>query len=73
MINGLQMNYSRLLKSLDADNTRGGRHIPHIVDKALRLMNLKQVVQEVETSVMSKVSCTACKAGASFHTFICQI
>jgi len=33
------------------------------VDKALRLFNLKQVVQEVETSVMSKVSCTACKAG----------
>ncbi|XP_071442023.1 sphingomyelin phosphodiesterase-like isoform X1 [Hetaerina americana] len=38
-------------------------HLPRIVDKALRLLNLKQVVTEVETSVMSKVSCTACKAG----------
>jgi len=38
-------------------------HVPPLVDKALRLLNLQQVVQEVETSVMSKVSCTACKAG----------
>ncbi|XP_054266219.1 sphingomyelin phosphodiesterase-like isoform X1 [Macrosteles quadrilineatus] len=59
----LKMNYTKLLHTLDA-GPRSGRHLPRIVDKALRLMNLKQVVQEVETSVMSKVSCTACKAGA---------
>lgn len=34
------------------------------MDKALQLLNLNQVVGEVETSVMSKMSCTACKAGA---------
>jgi hypothetical protein len=62
----LQINYTRLLDDLDTElkeDLRSGRHLPRIVDKALRLFNLKQVVQEVETSVMSKVSCTACKAG----------
>ncbi|XP_037036162.1 sphingomyelin phosphodiesterase isoform X3 [Bradysia coprophila] len=39
-------------------------HYPPFVDKALKLFNLKQVAHEIETSVMSKVSCTACKAGA---------
>lgn len=48
---------------MTADDFRSGRGLPLIVDKALRLLNLKQVIQEVETSVMSKVSCTACKAG----------
>lgn len=38
-------------------------HLPQFVDKALKLLNLKQVAFEIETSVMSKVSCTACKAG----------
>lgn len=38
-------------------------HYPPFVDKALKLFNLKQVAHEIETSVMSKVSCTACKAG----------
>lgn len=38
-------------------------HLPQFVDKALKLLNLKQVAFELETSVMSKVSCTACKAG----------
>ncbi|PSN40825.1 hypothetical protein C0J52_15302 [Blattella germanica] len=62
----LQINYTRLLDDLDGElreDLRSGRHLPRIVDKALRLFNLKQVVQEIETSVMSKVSCTACKAG----------
>lgn len=45
------------------DDLGSGRHLPRIVDKTLRLLNLKQVVAEVETSVMSKVSCTACRAG----------
>ncbi|XP_039289630.1 sphingomyelin phosphodiesterase isoform X2 [Nilaparvata lugens] len=64
----LKVNYSRLLSELDwemsAKDLRSGRGLPPIVDKALRLLNLKQVIEEVETSVMSKVSCTACKAGA---------
>lgn len=38
-------------------------HYPPFVDKTLKLFNLKQVAHELETSVMSKVSCTACKAG----------
>lgn len=33
------------------------------VDKALKLLNLKQVAFEIENSVLSKVSCSACKAG----------
>lgn len=42
---------------------------PPFVDKALKLFNLKQVAHEIETSVMSKVSCTACRTGKSsiFH------
>nr|CAD7578691.1 unnamed protein product [Timema californicum] len=63
----LKINYSRLLSDIDGDlreDLRSGRHLPRIVDKALRLFDLKQVMEEVETSVMSKVSCTACKAGA---------
>lgn len=38
--------------------------LPRFVDKALQLLNFNQVVGEVETSVMSKMSCSACKAGA---------
>ncbi|KAI8039963.1 hypothetical protein M5D96_007388 [Drosophila gunungcola] len=37
---------------------------PPFVDKALKLLNLKQVAFEIENSVMSKVTCTACRAGA---------
>ncbi|KAJ1531727.1 hypothetical protein ONE63_000393 [Megalurothrips usitatus] len=64
----LRVNYSSLLADLDAvggwsEDVRAGRGLPRIVDKALWLFDLKQVVQEIETSVMSKVSCTACKAG----------
>lgn len=46
---------------------RESRQLPKFIDKALKLLNLKQVLQEVETSVMSKVSCTACKAGLCYH------
>ncbi|XP_049780611.1 sphingomyelin phosphodiesterase isoform X2 [Schistocerca cancellata] len=61
----MKINYTRLLQELEED-MQSGRNLPlpRLVDKALRLFNLRQVVQEVETSVMSKVSCTACKAGA---------
>lgn len=54
-------NYSRMLWGLDAER---GTNLPQFVEKALKLFNLKQVAYEVETSVMSKVSCTACQAGA---------
>ncbi|XP_050322957.1 sphingomyelin phosphodiesterase isoform X1 [Bactrocera neohumeralis] len=46
------------------DTTPDGLSYPPFVDKALKLFNLKQVAFEIENSVMSKVSCTACKAGA---------
>lgn len=57
----LKRNYSRLLWGIDSENNG---NLPQFVDKALKLLNLKQVYYEVEHSVMSKVSCTACKAGA---------
>ncbi|XP_055686380.1 sphingomyelin phosphodiesterase isoform X1 [Lutzomyia longipalpis] len=46
------------------DATPDSTLYPPLVEKALKLFNLKQVAYEIETSVMSKVSCTACKAGA---------
>ncbi|CAG9816256.1 unnamed protein product [Phaedon cochleariae] len=52
---------SRLLWELDQEKTT---HLPQFVDKALKLLNLKQVAFEIENSVMSRVSCTACRAGA---------
>ncbi|XP_063616721.1 sphingomyelin phosphodiesterase isoform X1 [Cydia splendana] len=55
----LKRNYSRLLWDSDKSS-----NLPLFVEKALKLLNLKQVYYEVEHSVMSKVSCTACKAGA---------
>lgn len=45
-------------------------HYPPFVDKTLKLFNLKQVAHEIETSVMSKVSCTACKAGTLSSVFL---
>lgn len=50
----------RLLWDMEQDKST---HLPQFVDKALKLLNLKQVAFEIENSVMSKVSCTACKAG----------
>ncbi|OAD57535.1 Sphingomyelin phosphodiesterase [Eufriesea mexicana] len=48
----------------DMESSQPSGHLSGFVDKALKLLDLKQVMMEVETSVMSKVSCTACKAGA---------
>lgn len=63
----LKINTSRLISELDKMNAEGrkgrGHHFPLFVEKALRLLNLRQVVEEIETSVMSSMSCTACKAG----------
>ncbi|XP_026472938.1 sphingomyelin phosphodiesterase-like [Ctenocephalides felis] len=60
---------SRRLWGMDAMMTlsnadKQSSNLPLFVDKALKLFNLRQVALELETSVMSKVSCTACKAGA---------
>ncbi|XP_037968456.2 sphingomyelin phosphodiesterase isoform X2 [Plutella xylostella] len=55
----LRRNFSRLLWESEKSS-----NLPLFVEKALNLLNLKQVYYEVEHSVMSKVSCTACKAGA---------
>lgn len=52
---------ARLLWQRDEDMS--SKQLPIFFDKALRLFNLKQVAFEVENSLMSKVSCTACKAG----------
>ncbi|XP_043597196.1 sphingomyelin phosphodiesterase isoform X1 [Bombus pyrosoma] len=55
-------NYSRMLWEME--NAQPNGHLSGFVDKALKLLDLKQVMMEVETSVMSKVSCSACKVGA---------
>ncbi|KAL0268955.1 UNVERIFIED_CONTAM: hypothetical protein PYX00_010720 [Menopon gallinae] len=63
----LKLNYTGIIREIDGEfeqDLRSSRQLPKFIDKALRLLNLKQVVQEVETSVMSKVSCTACKTGS---------
>ena len=48
----------------EMENAQPNGHLSGFVDKALKLLDLKQVMMEVETSVMSKVSCSACKVGA---------
>lgn len=65
----MQSNYTKYWTDVDGktnkEDMRASRAaLPRFVDKALQLLNLNQVVGEVETSVMSKMSCTACKAGA---------
>lgn len=47
----------------DMEQIQPNSHLSLFVDKAMKLMDVKQVMTEVETSVMSKVSCTACKVG----------
>lgn len=66
---GFQANYTKYMYNADGKTTKEDSRasraaLPRFVDKALQLLNLNQVVGEVETSVMSKMSCTACKAGA---------
>lgn len=48
----------------DMENVQQSGHLSLFVDKAMKLLDLQKVMVEVETSVMSKVSCTACKVGA---------
>ena len=42
---------------------RGARGLPAFLGNAIKLLDVKQVVKELETSVMTSVSCSACKAG----------
>lgn len=42
---------------------RRGRMLPTFISQTVNLFDIKQVWREIETSVMSSVSCTACKAG----------
>jgi len=42
---------------------RRGRMLPSFLTQAVGLFDIKQVWKEIETSVMSSVSCGACKAG----------
>lgn len=56
----LHVNYTEVLEDTE---DASARRIPSLVDKAFKFFNTKQVMTELETSVMSKVSCTACKAG----------
>lgn len=49
----------------DMEKVQSSGHLSMFVDTAMRLADLRQVMTEIETSVMSKVSCTACKIGAS--------
>lgn len=62
-------NTGRMLWFESADLT----HYPPFVDKALKMFNLKQVAYEIENSIMSKVSCTACKTGAGLLQHYIQV
>ena len=46
---------------------RGARGLPAFLGNAVKLFDLKQVVKELETSVMTSVSCSACKAGTTYN------
>ncbi|XP_023247075.1 sphingomyelin phosphodiesterase-like [Copidosoma floridanum] len=48
----------------NVEQMQSNSRLSNFVDKAMKLFDVKQVMNEVETSVMSKVSCTACKVGA---------
>jgi len=66
------MNFTALMWEIDNElpemndrkgRTRGARGLPAFLGNAMKLLDLKQVVKEIETSVMTSVSCSACKAG----------
>jgi len=43
--------------------SRGARGLPAFLGNAVKLLDFKTVVTEIETSIMTSVSCSACKAG----------
>jgi len=67
-----QLNFTALMWEIDNElpeindrkgRNRGARGLPAFLGNAMKLLDLKQVVKEIETSVMTSVSCSACKAG----------
>jgi sphingomyelin phosphodiesterase len=71
-----KINYTAVRQEIDEvlrglDNLRGGKsfdlgtvtQLPKFLSTTLKYVDLKQVIYEVETSLLSSVSCTACKAG----------
>lgn len=48
--------------------SRGARGLPSFLGNAVRLFDIKTVIKEIETSVMTSVSCSACKAGDSVRS-----
>lgn len=67
-----KLNYTairlELDKGLDVMKKREGRlfegtRIPRFISNLGKLLDIEQVVKEIETSIMSSVSCNACKAG----------
>lgn len=66
------LNFTALMWEIDNElpeindrkgRNRGARGLPAFLGNAMKLLDLKQVVKEIETSVMTSVSCSACKAG----------
>ena len=55
-----------------ADHGRGlmmGDAFSSVITRFSKVLDLGRVVREIETSVMTSVSCTACRAGGSFIHF----
>lgn len=48
----------------------GGPRIPRFITDLGKLLDIEQVVNEIETSIMSSVSCNACKAGKWSLSFL---
>ncbi|XP_043197858.1 sphingomyelin phosphodiesterase-like isoform X2 [Amphibalanus amphitrite] len=59
----IQVELDGLLDEQRTGVNRQGRMFPSFLTSATALLDIKQVWREIETSVMSSVSCTACKAG----------
>ena len=56
-----------------ADHGRGlmmGDGFSSIITRFSKVLDLGRVVREIETSVMTSVSCTACRAGGSLLFFV---
>lgn len=54
-----------------ADHGRSmGDGLTHLLSRFSKVLDLGKVVKEIETSVMTSVSCTACKAGLFFYFYL---
>ena len=59
----IQIELDNMLEDGQKGVNRQGKMFPSFLTSATALLDIKQVWREIETSVMSSVSCTACKAG----------